>query len=182
MLQNVLAGQQNLPDMDPNCADVELDDHVMVVVQQTQTIVEDVQAGVDSMQERERLVAEVALSAPGDSPATPEMDDGAAGPEDTPLDVVQDLNLTDVLLLCHPLYAGASVTKLAATMHADHDHLHNARGEQQICGQIVVLAAQIHIARTEIFAHEYVPCEGARGESRPQLREHTRLQEWMCVV
>jgi hypothetical protein len=168
--------------MDPNCVDAELDDHVMEVVQQTQTIVEDVQAGADSMQECERLVAEVALSASGDSPATPEMDDGATGPNDTPLDVVQDLNLTDVLLSCHPLYVGASVTKLAATMHVDHDHLHNARGEQQICGQNVVLAAQIHIARTEFFAHEYVPCEGARGESRPQLREHTRLQEWMCVI
>ena len=41
---------------------------------------------------------------------------GAVGPEDTPLNIVQHLNLTDVLLLCHPLYAGVSVTKLAATM------------------------------------------------------------------
>ena len=110
------AGQENLGDMATNCANVELDDHVMEVVQETQTIVEDVQAGVDSMQERERLVAEAVAAAPGDPPDTPEMDDGAAGPEDTPLHAAQDLNLTDVLLSCHPLYAGASVTKLAATM------------------------------------------------------------------
>ena len=91
-------------------------DHIMEVVQQTQTIVENVQPKADSMQECEIMMVEVAASAPKNLPGRPEMDDGAAGPEDTPQDVVQDLNLTDVLLLCHPLYVGAFVIKLAATM------------------------------------------------------------------
>lgn len=107
------AEEQHLPDLATNWEHAELDHHVMEVVQQTQTIVENVQAEADSMQEREGMAA---ASVPGDSPAGLEMDDDAAGPDDTPLDAVQDLNLTDVLLSCHPLYAGASVTKLAATM------------------------------------------------------------------
>jgi hypothetical protein len=110
------ARQQDLPEMATNFGDVEWEDHVMEVVQQTQTILDEVQAVPDSMAERESLVAETAPSEPGDPPGTPEPDDGAGGPEDTPIDVVQDLNLTDILLSCHPLYAGASVTKLAATM------------------------------------------------------------------
>ena len=110
------AEQEDLPDIATNWKDAELDDHIMEVVQQAQTIVENVQAGADSMQERERMRADAGAFAPGDSPGRLEMDDAAAGPEDTPLDVVQDLDLTDVLLLWHPLYVGASVTKLAATI------------------------------------------------------------------
>ena len=108
--------EQDLLDIATNWEDVELDDHIMKVVQQAQTIVENVQAGANSMQERERMMADAGASIPGDSPGRPEMDDAAAGPEDTPLDAIQDLNLTDVLLLCHALYAGASVTKLTSTM------------------------------------------------------------------
>ena len=106
----------NLADMAPNWGDAELDNHVMEVVQETQTIVEDVQAAADSMQEHDIFTANAAACAPGDSPGIPETCEGAAGPEDAPLDAVQDLNLSDVLLSCHPLYAGAPVTKLAATM------------------------------------------------------------------
>lgn len=35
---------------------------------------------------------------------------------------------------------------------------------------------------TKFSAHEYVPCEGACGEIRPQLQEYTRLQELMYVT
>ena len=44
------------------------------------------------------------------------MSDGAMGPKDTPLDIVHDLNMIDVLLPYHPLFVGASVTKLATIM------------------------------------------------------------------
>lgn len=58
--------QQNLVDIATNWGDVELDDHVMKVVQQTQSIVEDVQADANSIQEREKLMAEVTASASKD--------------------------------------------------------------------------------------------------------------------
>ena len=110
------AEQQHLPDMAKNWQDAELADHIVEVVQETQTIVENVQAEADSIHEREKMMAEATASPHGDSSGRAEMDDGTVGPDDTPLDAVQDLDLTDVLLSCHPLYAGASVTKLAATM------------------------------------------------------------------
>lgn len=68
------------------------------------------------MQEHDRLMADVVASAPRDPFNRPEMSDGATCPEDTPLDVVQDLNVINVVLLCHPLFAGASMIKLAAAM------------------------------------------------------------------
>ena len=74
------AEQQDLPDITTNWEDAKLDDHIMEVVQEAQTIVENVQAGADSMQERERMRADAGASAPGDSPGRPEMDDAAAGP------------------------------------------------------------------------------------------------------
>ena len=52
-----LAEQQHLPDLATNWEHAELDHHVMEVVQQTQTIVENVQAEADSMQEREGMAA-----------------------------------------------------------------------------------------------------------------------------
>ena len=106
------AKQENLIDMVKNWEDTKLEDHVMEVVQQTQIIVENVQAEADSMQDYDRMMAEAAASEPGDPLGRPGTSDGATSPED----VVHALNLTDVLLSCHPLFAGSSVTKLAATI------------------------------------------------------------------
>ena len=91
-------------------------DYIMEVVQQTQTIVENVQTEAISMYKHERMMAQATASVLGDRPSRPEMNDGAMGPKDTPVDVVHDSNLIDVLLSCHPLFEGASVIKLAATM------------------------------------------------------------------
>ena len=110
------AKQQNLEDMATNWKDVELDDHVVKAVRQTQSIVENMQAEADSMQDHERMVAEVVASRPENPPDTLERSDGATGLEDTPLDALHALHLIDVLLSCHPLFRGSSVTKLAAIM------------------------------------------------------------------
>ena len=106
----------NLPDMMANCEDPEFANHVMDVVQQAQTMVEDVQAQPDSIAEHDNVVAYNDGNEPLSAPDTPEMADQRTGPGDIPMDAVEDLNLTEVLLSCHPLFPGASVTKLAATM------------------------------------------------------------------
>ena len=108
--------QDNLPDMMPNCEDPEFSNNVMDVVQQAETMVEDVQAQPDSMAEHDRVATDNDAEEPLSPPATPEMADDGTGPGDIPMDAVEDLNLTDVLLSCHPLFPGATVTKLAATM------------------------------------------------------------------
>lgn len=71
----------------------------MEAVQQTQTIVKNVQAEADSMQEYDRMVAEADTSGPGNPLGRPKMSDRATGLEDTPLDVVHALNL--IYVCCH---------------------------------------------------------------------------------
>ena len=59
------AKQQDLANMVTNWENAELDDHIMEVVQQTQTIVKNVQAKAKSMQKYERMMMEAAASTPG---------------------------------------------------------------------------------------------------------------------
>ena len=98
-----LGEQNNLPDVMANCEDADFADHILHVVQQTQTMVENVQAQPDSIAEHDRVAADNDASAPFSPPATPEMFEEGTGPRDIPLDVAEDLNLTEVLLSCHPV-------------------------------------------------------------------------------
>ena len=108
--------QPSVGNMPHNREDIELEDHVMEVVQQTQNIVENVQAVADSMEEHSQAMADSSAQSPTNLDATATATDGESTPTGTPLDVAEDLNLADVLLSCHPLFVGAFVTKLAATM------------------------------------------------------------------
>ena len=49
--------QKNLPDMLANLEDAEFTDHVMDIVQQAQTMVENVQAQRNSIEEHNKVVA-----------------------------------------------------------------------------------------------------------------------------
>ena len=110
------AEQQNLGDTTTNWEDAKLVDHVMEAVQQIQTIVENVRAESNSMHEHEKIMVKGTTSAPEDRPRRPAMSNEAMGLENTPANVVHDLNLTYVLLSCQPLFARSSVTKLTSTM------------------------------------------------------------------
>ena len=77
------------------------------------------------MQEHDRVRAENTTSAHGDPFGKPEMNDGTTDPRDKPLDVVQDVNLTNVLLSYHPLCCGGLCNK-ASSHHVSHDYLHHA--------------------------------------------------------
>ena len=108
--------QPNLPQEMANSEDTEFSDHVMDAVREVATMLENVQAQPDSMEEHDRMAAVNAGTTPTPEPASPETGDEGMGPGGAPLDAAADLNLTEVLLSCHPLFMGASVTKLAATM------------------------------------------------------------------
>ena len=68
------------------------------------------------MEKYYRVMVKVVASVSGDPLGKPEMNNGATGLRDRSLDHVEDLNLTDVSLLCHYLLVGAFVIKLVATM------------------------------------------------------------------